>query len=61
MYYDDFTSKICPFRIDTEFEYATINGQVVQSSQHEEFSPCMGDKCPFYEYGGGCNRVDSED
>ena len=58
--YDSYSSKVCPFRIDTVYEYAEIDGQILQSSQHEVFSPCMGDKCHFYEYGGGCSRADTE-
>ncbi len=54
----------CPFRIDVEYEYVALKSakegeedQYLEKAQRQKFPECAGSSCPFYVYGGGCERA----
>ena len=57
---------ICPFRIDVEFEYVALEPKkdeepsYLEKAQRQRYPKCAGQECPFYNYGGGCSRVEGE-
>lgn len=56
---------VCPFRINIEFDYATITSDsgaesIMQVAQKETYPECEYGDCPFYNYNGLCDRTNSE-
>ena len=54
---------ICPFRTETHYEYANLDGNaVVVDTQTETFPECYGLQCPLYKYdveqGFHCTQAD---
>lgn len=54
---------ICPFIVGTEFTYAAVvdkDGitEYLQKEQRAVYPPCYEDKCPYYDWNGGCKRID---
>lgn len=56
---------ICPFRVNVEFEYIKLppdkdgEPQFLEKSQKQIYAGCEEDRCPFYDYSGGCKRADA--
>lgn len=51
---------LCPYRVKTVFEYATIEGALVKSEERTEFERCNKDDCPLYSHFQGCARAQKE-
>ena len=50
---------LCPYRVKTVFEYASINGMLVKSEERSEFEECLPE-CALYTTYGGCARANKE-
>lgn len=55
---------ICPFRSETHYEYANIDGNaIVIDTQTETFPECYGGQCPLYKFEVGrgfyCAQADT--
>ena len=51
---------ICPFRIDVDYEYCEIDGTLVISRQRQVYPECEEGDCPYYDWGGACERTSEE-
>ncbi len=56
---------VCPFRVGAKFEYALIGEDTsnpdsyVQVAQTAVYPPCYEGECPYYNYDGSCERMES--
>ena len=59
----------CQFRIDVEFEYVALapadndkdtEPSYLEKAQRQRYPDCIEDECPFYNYGGACNRIEGD-
>ena len=50
----------CPYRLDTQIEYATIGNTIVKDAERAEFPDCYEMDCPLYNVLGVCERAEKE-
>ena len=53
---DSTTTRVCPYRL-------LIRAKLFSRSRAEEFMPCYGKRCPYYEKWDAneyCSKVDKE-
>ena len=49
----------CPFIINSKNEYIEVReGVFLLSETTETYAECCESECPYYNYSGGCDRVD---